>query len=105
MLNAILLKLVTGELIIGKYSSDLDKQMNSGTVSVKDPVQIVPTSSGTVLMRWNTFSKLNTVMIMETQIVYVDVPSDKIVESYNELLNPKMEQTTKDEHGKSQTLH
>lgn len=101
-----LFKLITGELIIGVLDFDLtEEDKSSGVLYVKYPVVMGVSQDSLYLTKYNQFSKLNFIMIMENNIVYVDIPDDRIMTLYKEFLKPKVPQSKIDDEGVEHSVH
>lgn len=101
-----LFKLITGELIIGVLDRDLtEENKSSGVLYVKYPVVIGVSQDSMYLARYNQFSKLNLIMIMENNVVYVDIPDDRITALYKKMLEPKVQQSKIDDEGVEHSVH
>lgn|SRR5690606_34197695 len=101
----ILFKLVTGELIIGVLDHELtEENENSDVLFVKNPAVIVVSQNSLYLAKYNQFSRLNTLMIMGKNVVYVDMPNDEIIAHYKELWKPKELKMKMDDEGVEQYI-
>lgn len=101
-----LYKLITGELIIGVLDRDLtEENKNSDVLYVKYPAVIGLSQNSFYLAKYNQFSRLNLVMLMGKNVVYVDMPDDKIIAHYKELWKPKVPKSKIDDDGVEHTIH
>jgi hypothetical protein len=88
-----LYKLVTGELIIGLLDNELtDEHKGSEILYIKSPAVIGFSSDSFYMTKYNHFSKLDMIMLMGKQILYVDMPSDEIQQTYTKYCNPVKEE-------------
>jgi len=101
-----LFKLVTGELIIGTLDKDLTEETKDDVIYVKQPAVIGLTQNSFYLTKYNQFSKLNIIMIMGKNVVYVDMADDNILAYYHDLINPKVTKSRiDDDEGTRQLVH
>jgi len=102
----ILFKLVTGELIIGVLDLDLTKENENGDVMyVKNPAVIGVSRKSFYLAKYNQFSRLNHIMILGKNVVYMDMPNDEIIALYKELWEPKEPKMKIDDEGVEHSVH
>ena len=101
-----LYKLITGELVIGILDKDLtEDSQNAEVLFIKHPAVIGVNQNSFYVARYNQFSKLNMVMIMVKNVVYVDMPDDKIITHYIDLIKPKVPDTKIDDEGAGHSVH
>jgi hypothetical protein len=101
----LLYKLITGELVIGTLDRKLTEETKGDIVYLKNPAIIGLTQDSFYLTKYNLFSKSNFIMITGKNIVYVDMPDDRIIAHYRNLFNPKVSRSFLDDEGMEHTVH
>lgn len=101
----VLLKMNTGELVVGTLLPELSKTFETDYVYIQHPFTFMVTPKGMVMVKWNSFSGLNVVPVNGSAVVYTDIPNADMMKLYTQALcslvsHPKEH---KDYYSESQT--
>lgn len=78
-----LLRLTTGEEILGKIDEDAT---SNNDVKVENPVQIVPTSEGKLtFMPFIGYADLDNVIVKKEHLMFIVNPGPNMEDSYNQM--------------------
>jgi len=86
----VIFKTVSGETVVGSATSTVIE--GTEFMVVRDPVEIRISDDGIMLVRWNMFSKNNTVVVLPSSIMFIDVPNDACLEQYSKFIKAVIEE-------------
>lgn len=84
--TVVLMKMTTGELIVGSLIPELSKLYETNYVYIQHPYTFIMTPIGMTLVKWNSFSALNVVPVNGDNVVYTDIPSADMIKLYTKAL-------------------